>query len=91
MEKYKKMSNTIYDAAVRNFFSPEFRNRITATIVYDPILEKTMNKLVNKAEKGTRKLVQQKYGLGLKVSDAFKEAAKKNGFDLEDDPLPAYP
>ena len=67
-------------AAVEKMFSPEFRNRLDATIPFNSLSENTMRKIVDKflAELAERLAVKN---VALKVSDKARKFIAKNGFD----------
>jgi ATP-dependent Clp protease ATP-binding subunit ClpA len=66
--------------AVEKVFSPEFRNRLDATITFNPLGDVTMAKIVDKfLDELQERLVEK--SVTLTVSDKARKHIAKNGFD----------
>jgi ATP-dependent Clp protease ATP-binding subunit ClpA len=67
-------------AAIERMFSPEFRNRLTATIEFGPLAPDTVLKVVDKFVRELReRLAPQK--VGLELSDGARGWLAEHGFD----------
>jgi ATP-dependent Clp protease ATP-binding subunit ClpA len=66
--------------AVEKVFSPEFRNRLDATIPFNPLSDITMSKIVDKFLAELQDRLREK-NVTLTVSDKAREHIAKNGFD----------
>ncbi len=66
--------------AVEKVFSPEFRNRLDATILFNPLSEVTMIKIVDKFLAELQERLEPK-SVTLSVSDKARKHISKNGFD----------
>jgi ATP-dependent Clp protease ATP-binding subunit ClpA len=66
--------------AVEKVFSPEFRNRLDATIPFNPLSDVTMIKIVDKFLAELQERLEPKC-VTLSVSDKARKHISKNGFD----------
>jgi len=75
------------DLAVRNTFSPEFRNRLDARISFDPLSPDTMTRVVEKfvAELGTQLFDRE---VTIELSAAAKEYLAVKGYDKQNGARP---
>ncbi len=75
------------DMAVRNTFSPEFRNRLDARISFDPLSPDTMTKVVDKfiAELGMQLLDRD---VTIELSSAAKTYLAEKGYDKQNGARP---
>ena len=75
------------DMAVRNTFSPEFRNRLDARISFDPLSPDTMTRVVDKfvAELGLQLLDRD---VTIELSDAAKTYLAEKGYDKQNGARP---
>ncbi len=75
------------DLAVRNTFSPEFRNRLDARISFDPLSPDTMTRVVDKfiAELGTQLFDRE---VTLELSSEAKAYLAEKGYDKQNGARP---
>lgn len=75
-----ELNSTKRDQAIKNFFTPEFRNRLDAVIGFNKLnhnnIEMVVNKFLMELE---NQLVQKK--VELEVSSAAKDWISRNGYD----------
>ncbi|MBI4655207.1 MAG: ATP-dependent Clp protease ATP-binding subunit [Elusimicrobia bacterium] len=76
---YREMKDTVMEE-IKRVFNPEFINRIDETIVFRPLTEIDMEKILElHLEKVEKKLKDR--GLSLEITKEAKEFLIKNGFD----------
>ncbi len=68
------------ERALKEFFRPEFLNRIDDVIVFEPLTEKELIQIVELMLNDVRKRLDEHH-VSLEVTDAGKEALVKEGFD----------
>ncbi|HRF57084.1 MAG TPA: ATP-dependent Clp protease ATP-binding subunit ClpA [Campylobacterales bacterium] len=68
------------DEAVKNFFAPEFRNRITAIINFAPLSKETMIKVVEKMTLELQSFLKQK-NVDISIDKKAKEYLADKGYD----------
>jgi len=68
------------DEAVKNFFTPEFRNRLTATINFAPLSRETMIKVVEKMLLELSQFLKQK-NVEITFDKKAKEYLAEKGYD----------
>ncbi|MDC3958427.1 ATP-dependent Clp protease ATP-binding subunit ClpA [Polyangium jinanense] len=68
------------DRAFKNVFSPEFRNRLDARIMFKPLDPSVMGSIVDKFIREIESLVGDK-GVSIQVTDAAREYLAKKGYD----------
>ncbi|MDI3281985.1 ATP-dependent Clp protease ATP-binding subunit ClpA [Polyangium sp. 15x6] len=68
------------DRAFKNVFSPEFRNRLDARIMFKPLDPSVMGSIVDKFIREIEALVGDK-GVSIQVTDAAREYLAKKGYD----------
>ena len=68
------------DSAIKEFFAPEFRNRIDATINFSPLSNEVLMQIVNKSIKEIEKSLKN---ITINVSDAAKKQFIKKGYSAE--------
>ncbi|MGF7058362.1 ATP-dependent Clp protease ATP-binding subunit [Brassicibacter mesophilus] len=77
--EYEKMKDNISDELKRTF-RPEFLNRIDEVIVFHPLREEQINKIVDIMIKDLEKKLE-KLNINISVTDKAKEYIGKEGFD----------
>ena len=70
------------DAALKKFFSPEFRNRLDAIVTFQKLTKETMIKIVGKFMCEVRDQVKDK-GIKLKITDEAIDWLIEKGFDAK--------
>lgn len=70
----------IADEAVKTFFAPEFRNRLTAVINFAPLARETMIKVVDKMVKELSEFLAQK-NVEITLDKKAKEYLAEKGYD----------
>jgi ATP-dependent Clp protease ATP-binding subunit ClpA len=74
------INSTKREAAIKGFFTPEFRNRLDAIISFNKLAERNIDMVVSKfLMELENQLVEKK--VELEVSAAAKEWLSKNGYD----------
>ncbi|HVK68485.1 MAG TPA: ATP-dependent Clp protease ATP-binding subunit ClpA [Polyangium sp.] len=68
------------DRAFKNVFSPEFRNRLDARIMFKPLDPSVMGSIVDKFIREIEALVGDK-GVTIQVTDAARDYLAKKGYD----------
>ncbi|MDI6858164.1 MAG: AAA family ATPase [Dehalococcoidia bacterium] len=68
------------ERALREFFRPEFLNRIDEIIVFDPLTEKELLEIVELMVNDVRKRLADR-NISLELTDAAKERLVKQGYD----------
>ncbi|MDI1444256.1 ATP-dependent Clp protease ATP-binding subunit ClpA [Polyangium sp. 6x1] len=68
------------DRAFKNVFSPEFRNRLDARIMFKPLDPSVMGSIVDKFIREIEALVGDK-GVSIQVTDAARDYLAKKGYD----------
>ena len=68
------------ERALREFFRPEFLNRIDEIIVFDPLTEKELMQIVELMVNDVRKRLADR-NISLELTDAAKERLVKQGYD----------
>ena len=68
------------DRAFKNVFSPEFRNRLDARIMFKPLDPSVMGSIVDKFIREIEALVGDK-GVKIEVTDAARDYLAKKGYD----------
>jgi ATP-dependent Clp protease ATP-binding subunit ClpA len=66
--------------AIRRLFSPEFRNRLDAIVQFDPLDERTIQRVVDKLIVEVETQLEQK-GVALHLDDAAREWIARRGYD----------
>lgn len=75
-----EINSTKRDQAVKNYFTPEFRNRLDAIISFNKLATKNIDMVVNKfLMELENQLVEKK--VELEVTNQAKEWLSKNGYD----------
>ena len=69
-----------YDKAVRDYFSPEFRNRLDGIINFAPLSETLMLHIVDKFLGELRSQLQEKT-IGLEIDEASRQWLARRGYD----------
>jgi len=67
-------------AQLRNFFRPEFLNRIDETIVFHPLSKDQLTRIVDVQLQSLEKRLAAR-GLGLTLTDAAKKLLGEEGYD----------
>ncbi len=70
----------VADEAVKTFFAPEFRNRLTAVINFAPLARETMIKVVDKMVKELSEFLAQK-NVEITLDKKAKEYLAEKGYD----------
>lgn len=73
-------NDTAYDDSVKQFFSPEFRNRLDGVIVFNPLGQTETNLIITSLIEETNKAMLDK-NVSLILSQPAREALIKDGFD----------
>jgi ATP-dependent Clp protease ATP-binding subunit ClpA len=73
-------NSTKRDAAIKNFFTPEFRNRLDAIIGFNKLGTHNVEMVVNKFLMELENLLAEKK-VELDVTSSAKEWLSKNGYD----------
>lgn len=81
-EAWQKMARPIYEEAVKEFFKPEFLNRLDGVIYFDSLPPEVIRSLVERRHEKTAEQLKEKYGLDLQLSPQFLEAAAIKGYDV---------
>ena len=68
------------ERALKDFFRPEFLNRVDEIIVFEPLTEKELMQIVDLMLNDVRKRLED-HRVSLEVTEAAKEALVKQGFD----------
>lgn len=68
------------EKAIGQFFTPEFRNRLTGTVHFNPITTEVMLPIVDKFIRGLAKLAAEKK-VTLGITDQAREWLAKDGFE----------
>ena len=78
------VENTAHDGEVdiKNFFSPEFRNRLDAVLRFKPLQKETMNSIVDKFIGQLEKQIADK-GIALRLDGTAKQQLIDEGFDAK--------
>jgi ATP-dependent Clp protease ATP-binding subunit ClpA len=66
--------------AIRRLFSPEFRNRLDAIVQFEPLDERTIQRVVDKLIVEVETQLEQK-GVALHLDDAAREWIARRGYD----------
>lgn len=82
-DEWFEMAKPIYEQAVRAHFRPEFVNRIDEIVCFNPLSQRTIEKLVDRRVEKTAEQLKQNHGLELDLADVFYKAARERGFDPE--------
>ena len=67
---------------IKNFFSPEFRNRLDAVLRFKPLQKETMNSIVDKFIGQLEKQIADK-GIALRLDGTAKQKLIEEGFDAK--------
>jgi len=78
------VENSAHDGEVdiKNFFSPEFRNRLDAVLRFKPLQKETMNSIVDKFIGHLEKQIADK-GIALRLDGTAKQQLIDEGFDAK--------
>ena len=80
MSNNEDMKKTILQKELKNHFTPEFLNRVDEVVVFNPLKEKEVVKIVNiELLKLTKRLSEMKYEMT--ITESVKEYIAKVGFD----------
>ena len=77
---FQKDNSLNEDKAIKNFFAPEFRNRLDATIRFKPLDEQIILKIVTKFIKELEELLKDK-NIKIQITQKAKKHLGKIGFD----------
>lgn len=66
---------------VKKAFAPEWRNRLTAVVEFNPLNEDVTSQIANKAIQGISDLIEMNRGIKLKWTKAVSDFIAKEGFD----------
>lgn len=78
----------VMDGVLKDTFSPEFRNKLTGVLLFSPLDESIMGKIVDKFIKLAQVKLMSK-GIKLSISKKAKEFLAKKGYDPEMGARPA--
>ena len=78
-DKYQRMKDKVL-TELKNVFRPEFLNRIDSTVVFRPLSEESIRKVVDLELLGVTKQLLSK-GITLEVTDAAKDWLGVKGYD----------
>jgi ATP-dependent Clp protease ATP-binding subunit ClpA len=67
---------------IKNFFSPEFRNRLDAVLRFKPLQKETMDSIVDKFIGQLEKQIADK-GIALRLDGTAKQQLIEEGFDAK--------
>lgn len=82
-EAWNEMAMPIYNAAIKNFFAPEFLNRIDEVICFNTLSYETITSLADRQiEITSKQLKNGPLGTGIKVCDDLRQQTIKKGFDI---------
>ena len=80
MSNNEDMKKTILQKELKNHFTPEFLNRVDEVVVFNPLKEKEVVKIVDiELLKLTKRLFEMKYEMT--ITESVKEYIAKVGFD----------
>lgn len=79
---FKQDSNTRFSSAIKETFSPEFRNRLDAIIAFNALSPKEILKIVDKNIVDLNEQIQSK-GIQIVLEKSAKEYLAKLGFNVE--------
>ncbi|WP_297812867.1 AAA family ATPase [uncultured Helicobacter sp.] len=79
---FKQDSNTRFSSAIKETFSPEFRNRLDAIIAFNALSPKEILKIVDKNIVDLNEQIQSK-GIQIVLEKSAKEYLAKVGFNVE--------
>ncbi|MCI5969497.1 AAA family ATPase [Helicobacter sp.] len=79
---FKQDANLRFSSAIKDYFSPEFRNRLDAIIAFNPLSHKEILKIVDKNIADLNAQIVEK-GVEVILEKSAKEYLAKVGFDLE--------
>jgi ATP-dependent Clp protease ATP-binding subunit ClpC len=77
--EHEKLRETV-ERALKEFFRPEFLNRVDDVIVFEPLTEKELMQIVELMLNDVRRRLEEHH-VSLEVTKAAKEALVKEGFD----------
>lgn len=81
-DKWQEMARPIYEAAVRHHFRPEFINRLDGIIYFNSLGQATIDRLVDRRIGETAERLQKVQGLTIDLSEEFRQAIVRQGFDV---------
>lgn len=79
-EETIEKNREIIDKAIKKQFTPEFLNRLDEQILFNPLTESDLEKIIDIELKGLKNRVSQ-VGYNLKVGSAAKKFVAKNAYD----------
>ena len=77
----EELKNTVSKAALTAAFSPEFRNKITATINFSSLGENEIRKVTDKFLDLAKNKLKDRKGINLSFTEDVYKYIAKNGFD----------
>ncbi len=81
-QKWREMARPIYERAVKDFFKPEFLNRLDGVVYFDSLSPDTMTRLVEGRLSQTAQQLEAGHGLKLELAPEFLRVAADRGFDV---------
>ena len=80
MSKDEELKKVLLEKELKNFFTPEFLNRVDEVVVFNPLKENEVNQIVEiELSKLTKRVT--KLGYDITISKGVKEFIAKVGFD----------
>ncbi len=83
LEEWQAITHPIYDMVAKQYFRPEFLNRVDGRIVYNPLTRNVIDQLVDTEINKLSARVKDRFGLSVKLGDNVGESLAELGYNPE--------